>query len=256
MIRCLLWWCQERRASYLLSPSVGRSVEPRPVWLLRPHLAHPGTNSARPQGRRLLPASGWSGVYKLNSQVKQFCTLRFTGNISLTAVCLLWRCWLVGRKGIWPLKNWVVECWHGYLSEVRCKLAYGPQYFWKKISPQNLKRWWRTCLGSAWLLKILVLENLEWQTAGVLKIERSRYVVMMHSWSLKFIALPPSWIFRINFFNCVCTWELVLHSCAKFRGDRSYCCRDVTFFVIVFFLVKCINSLDGHIYHCITLSKL
>jgi len=29
---------------------------------------------------------------------------------------VLWRCWLGGRKGIWPVKNWVVGCWRGYLS--------------------------------------------------------------------------------------------------------------------------------------------
>jgi len=29
---------------------------------------------------------------------------------------VLWRCWLGSRKGIWPVKNWVVGCWHGYLS--------------------------------------------------------------------------------------------------------------------------------------------
>ena len=25
-----------------------------------------------------------------------------------------------------PVKNWVVGCWHGYLSGARCRLAYGP----------------------------------------------------------------------------------------------------------------------------------
>jgi len=39
---------------------------------------------------------------------------------------VLWRCWLGGRKCIWPVKNWVVGCWRGYLSGARCKLAYGP----------------------------------------------------------------------------------------------------------------------------------
>jgi len=30
-------------------------------------------------------------------------------------------------KNIWPVKSWVMRCWHGYLSEVRCKwLARGP----------------------------------------------------------------------------------------------------------------------------------
>ena len=39
---------------------------------------------------------------------------------------VLWRCWLGGRKGIRPEKNWVVGCWHGCLSGARCRLAYGP----------------------------------------------------------------------------------------------------------------------------------
>ena len=29
---------------------------------------------------------------------------------------VLWRCWLGGRKGIRPVKNWLVGCWRGYLS--------------------------------------------------------------------------------------------------------------------------------------------
>ena len=33
---------------------------------------------------------------------------------------VLWRCWLGGRKGIRPVKNWVVGCWHGCVwSEVQ-----------------------------------------------------------------------------------------------------------------------------------------
>ena len=37
-----------------------------------------------------------------------------------------WCCWLGGRKGIQPVRNWVVRCWHGYLPGARCRLAYGP----------------------------------------------------------------------------------------------------------------------------------
>ena len=40
---------------------------------------------------------------------------------------VLWRCWLGGRKGIRPVKNSVVGCWHGYLSGARCRLAYMAQ---------------------------------------------------------------------------------------------------------------------------------
>jgi len=39
---------------------------------------------------------------------------------------VLWRCWLGGRRGIRPVKNWVVGCWRGYLSGARCRLACGP----------------------------------------------------------------------------------------------------------------------------------
>jgi len=38
---------------------------------------------------------------------------------------VLWRCRLGGRKGIRPVKNWVVGCWRGYLSAARCRLAHG-----------------------------------------------------------------------------------------------------------------------------------
>jgi len=46
--------------------------------------------------------------------------------IYTSGASVLWRCWLGGRKGIRPIKNWVLECWHGYLSATRCRLAYGP----------------------------------------------------------------------------------------------------------------------------------
>ena len=40
---------------------------------------------------------------------------------------VLWHCWLGVRKSIRPVKNWVVRCWHGYLSRVSCKwYACGP----------------------------------------------------------------------------------------------------------------------------------
>ena len=57
--------------------------------------------------------------------VSSFCLSHtYTAVYSYTSV--LWRCWLGGRKGIRPVKNWVVGYWHGYLSGVRCRLAYGP----------------------------------------------------------------------------------------------------------------------------------
>jgi len=39
---------------------------------------------------------------------------------------VLWHCWLGGREGTRPVKNWVVGCWRGYLSGAMCRFAYGP----------------------------------------------------------------------------------------------------------------------------------
>ena len=52
--------------------------------------------------------------------------LWFIGLFVLSLPSVLWRCWLGGRQGIRPVKNWVVRCWHGYLSGAMCRLAYGP----------------------------------------------------------------------------------------------------------------------------------
>ena len=57
----------------------------------------------------------------------QFCS-QWQICIWCLVVCwpsLLWPCWLGGRKGIQPVKNWVVGCWRVYLSGAWCRLAYG-----------------------------------------------------------------------------------------------------------------------------------
>jgi len=41
---------------------------------------------------------------------------------------VLWCCWLGDRKGIQPVKNWVVGCWCSYLSEARCRLGTQPSW--------------------------------------------------------------------------------------------------------------------------------
>jgi len=43
-------------------------------------------------------------------------------SISAILPSVLWHCWLGSRKGIRPVKIWVVGCWHGYLSGERCRL--------------------------------------------------------------------------------------------------------------------------------------
>ena len=53
-------------------------------------------------------------------------TAMLIGRLVWVMPSVLWRCWLRGRKGIRPVKTWVVGCWRGYLSGARCRLAYGP----------------------------------------------------------------------------------------------------------------------------------
>ena len=65
----------------------------------------------------VLPVVQWLG----NAEA---FTLVFISVIQVNSV--LWHCWLGGRKGIRPVKNWVVGCWRGYLSGAMCRLAYGP----------------------------------------------------------------------------------------------------------------------------------
>ena len=53
-------------------------------------------------------------------------TLQFTLTLTLKA-SVHWHCCLGIKKSIRPVKNWVMRCWCGYLSRVRCRLfAFGP----------------------------------------------------------------------------------------------------------------------------------
>jgi len=58
--------------------------------------------------------------------IDSLSVIQFLISIGLHVPSVLWRCWLGGRKGIRPVKNWVMRCWLGYLSGARCRLAYGP----------------------------------------------------------------------------------------------------------------------------------
>jgi len=111
---------------------------PQNVWSYAPiiHLLAvwwPGTKSA--QDKHLLACN-----FAIFTDLK----IIFTGRLSNKPFLMwfsarpsvLWRCWLGSRKGIQPVKNWVVGCWHGYLSGARCRLAYGPAdatSWWQKV---------------------------------------------------------------------------------------------------------------------------
>ena len=79
--------------------------------------------SARWRRGRLHPLllKRWFSIWLIIYLVLQ-CSWRHSAFSALT-LSVLWRCWLGDRKGIRPVKNWVVRCWHGYLSGARCRLA-------------------------------------------------------------------------------------------------------------------------------------
>ena len=71
--------------------------------------------------------SSFEDTFRSVLSSKPLVCATFTGTlVKCLLPSVLWRCWLGGRKGIRPVKNWVVGCWRGYLSGARCRLAYGP----------------------------------------------------------------------------------------------------------------------------------
>ena len=50
---------------------------------------------------------------------------------------VLWSCRLGGRKGIQPVKTWVVGYWHGYLSGARCRRGDWKCETWKYGTVKN-----------------------------------------------------------------------------------------------------------------------
>ena len=67
-----------------------------------------------------------SGMLVVFKVIKVICNLFVVVMCCSVVPSVLWHCWLGGRKGIRPVKNWAVGCWHGCLSGARCRLAYGP----------------------------------------------------------------------------------------------------------------------------------
>ena len=69
----------------------------------------------------------WSGRiwgwYVLLMSLSSFCSMTKHLIVSVSD-SVLWCCWLGGRNGIWPVKNWVVGCWHGYMTGSRWRFAY------------------------------------------------------------------------------------------------------------------------------------
>ena len=63
----------------------------------------------------------WNSICRHHNDMRQkecvFLCMYVTYVFIKLLASVLWRCWLGGRKGIRPVKNWVVGSWHGYLSK-------------------------------------------------------------------------------------------------------------------------------------------
>ena len=59
-------------------------------------------------------------------QVHHSLTHLLTSLLIYLLPSVLWHSWFGNKKGIRPVKNWVVGYWRGYLSGARCRLAHGP----------------------------------------------------------------------------------------------------------------------------------
>ena len=107
-----------------------------PMWYIR-YVGHLYMLSHSCYDCELWAADFWlifSADYMHNIQANAFAAewqqaclvVLYMCNIELLIPSVLWRCWLGGRMGIRPVKNWVVGYWRGYLSGARCRLVYGP----------------------------------------------------------------------------------------------------------------------------------
>jgi len=88
--------------------------------------------SLQPRSRRNTAQCAWRPGINLSTSRSvispNFIKGRLITFINMWYASVLWRCQLGGRKGI-PhpaCKTLSGGCWRGYLSGVRCRLAYGP----------------------------------------------------------------------------------------------------------------------------------
>ena len=73
---------------------------------------------------------------------------------------VLWCCWLAVMKGIWPIKIWVLSCWHGYLLERSANslrifqlIPLPPHHVWFSKIQNGLSFWYRL----TWVVPVIGL---------------------------------------------------------------------------------------------------
>jgi len=98
-------------------------------------------------------------------------------------------------------------------------------------------------------------KNLLWQTTAILKLNNSRYFMITQNGSVKHIGCQPSWIFDTKFLTdmqLTDTFCIVLTNFVYIDHITAVMSR---LFMIVFFLVKCKNSLNDCAWHGVTSSS-
>ena len=84
--------------------------------------------------------SGLTTVHAAGQRVSQ-------GRLQLllnTVPSVLWRCWLGDRKGIWPVKSWVLVCrswWWWFDWSFACPLAPVVLSLANRLTQVHLKKW-------------------------------------------------------------------------------------------------------------------
>jgi len=116
-----IFWCK-KKITQADAPTIQMDCHPiHTNWC--PHLYHPTIFTPNALPGTTLPI--YPGLEQAPNMLA--CITGDTRYLQLFALpSVLWCCWLGGRKGIRPVKNWVVGCWHGCLAGMRCRLAYSP----------------------------------------------------------------------------------------------------------------------------------
>jgi len=102
------------------------------------------------------------------------------------------------------------------------KIAMSVQQYDLCVSQQNLAWWCKTCM------KWVAIKNFNFK---IQKGDRRRMCLLR-------IGLQASWVFKITFLTASPLDWHVLHHRAKFCGDQSNCCGDITIFVFSYRNVK------------------
>ena len=133
---------------------------------------------------------------------------------------VLWSCWLGDRKGIRPVKNWAVGCWHGYLSVARCRLAWPSWCHYHSLFLASVKS--RLFLPFWYWLTQVVLDKGSLNVCVCPRcfcLHDTRFIVnIFNKYSLNLLVsaiLPSCDIFNLGF--------IIFQCHAHYRASSVYC---------------------------------